>query len=253
MADQEHPEQIKDRLAVTFRALCLGALVSRGMFEQLIQTSHEEGLVGRTRTRVHALNTWLSLEGLKPECSPQENALLDKPDGSWTTAEIHQTVWATEALGVLTWALLAVQDIPAYETPFSFESVIDRLPVYHSTDRFLQAARLRPEDEINTAWEIAELWQWRAQIAQNQRGGIQPPEGTTYEDRIAHIAAGAYEYEAIPEPVNGDFPISGKAYADLTDAEWGRVSTITRERFRAFNWLCGYSEDWDSTSTEVED
>jgi hypothetical protein len=252
MPDEEHPAQIKDRRATAFQALCLGALVSRGMFEQLIQTSDEEGLVGRTRTRVHALNTWLSLEGLKLECSPHEAALLDKPDGTWAAAEIRQAIWATEALGVLAWALLAVRDMPPYETPFSFEVVIDRLPVYHSTDRFLQAARLRPADEIIGARDITELWQWRAQITHKQREGIPPPEGTTYEARIAHIAAGAHEYDAIPEPINGDFPVSGKAYADLSAVEWSRIAAITRERFRALNWLCGHSDDWDSTSTDVE-
>ena len=252
MPDEEPAVQIKDRLATAFRALCLGALVSRGMFEQLIQTSDEEDLVGRTRTRVHALNSWLSLEGLKPECTPRESALLDKPDGTWTTAEIHQAIWATEALGVLAWALLAVRDIPVYETPFRFETVIDRLPVYHSIDRFLQAAQLRPADEIAGARDLTELWQWRAQITQKQREGIPPPEGTSYEAWILLIVAGAYEHDAIPEPIYGDFPISGKAYAALTDAEWVRVSTITRERFLAFNWLCGYSDDWDNTSTDVE-
>jgi hypothetical protein len=51
----------------------------------------------------------------------------------------------------------------------------------------------------------------------------------------------------------GDFAVKGRPYALLSLEEWSEVRSISVERHRALNWLCGYSSnnDWDTTPTDT--
>ncbi len=48
-----------------------------------------------------------------------------------------------------------------------------------------------------------------------------------------------------------DFPAFGKPYALISDEEWQIATSIAQERHAAFNWLCGYSDDWDQVPTDT--
>ena len=53
--------------------------------------------------------------------------------------------------------------------------------------------------------------------------------------------------------IRDDFAVKGKSYAELSPEEWSEVQSISIERHRALNWLCGYSphNDWDTTPTDT--
>jgi len=53
--------------------------------------------------------------------------------------------------------------------------------------------------------------------------------------------------------IGDDFAVKEKSYAELSPAEWPEVRSISIERHRALNWLCGYSphNDWDATPTDT--
>ncbi len=46
-------------------------------------------------------------------------------------------------------------------------------------------------------------------------------------------------------------PAFGKPYREITDQEWGQVRSISLERHRGLNWLCGYAPEnrWEKTPT----
>ena len=51
---------------------------------------------------------------------------------------------------------------------------------------------------------------------------------------------------AIPKPVDNDFPLFGKAFANLTEDEMEEASTIAAARRLALDWLCGFATEWDN-------
>lgn len=46
-------------------------------------------------------------------------------------------------------------------------------------------------------------------------------------------------------PISEDFPVFGKAYADLSLEEYRRAISIAQERLWGLNWVCRYERDWD--------
>ena len=110
---------------------------------------------------------------------------------------------------------------------------------------------LRPAAEIEAARRVAELWHWRATVAGAGPNAADLPLGLTYKDMATFNASAAYERGEIPAPIDGDFPITGKAYADLSPEDLTYAGGIARQRHFALNWLCGYGKTWDETSTET--
>jgi hypothetical protein len=83
------------------------------------------------------------------------------------------------------------------------------------------------------------------------RAGRKPPPGLTFAKIVSITADAAHKAGEIPAPVDGDFPLFGKAYGALTEDEYGIAHSIAMERHYAFNWLCGYAPDWDSVRTDT--
>jgi hypothetical protein len=66
-------------------------------------------------------------------------------------------------------------------------------------------------------------------------------------------ANAAHESGDIRFVIGDDFGVKGKPYGELSPEEWSEVRSITIERHRALNWLCGYSpnNEWDQTPTDT--
>lgn len=54
-------------------------------------------------------------------------------------------------------------------------------------------------------------------------------------------------------PIDGDFPAFGKPFRDVSDEEFLRIRSISQERHKALNWLCGYAPRncWSDTPTNT--
>lgn len=247
-------DEAEDRpsgLTVARRALCLAAGVQRGWIEHDVQLT---GAVTGAHDKVaHDLQGWILAEGLEPALSTVERANFAKPVGQWSQREIVNASWSAEALGVLTWALGALHDLPAYDVqvdPFILEQVV---PLFGPVRPWVEGSQLRPVEIIERARDLAELWHWRSRTTKlvRTRPDVQPPNGLTFAQIIATAADGAHARGDLTAPIRQDFPAFGRAYAELTDDQYSQVTSIAMERHRALNWLCGYSEDWDEVPTDT--
>jgi hypothetical protein len=75
----------------------------------------------------------------------------------------------------------------------------------------------------------------------------------SYQDIVRVAAHAARERADVHLLIGDDFALKGKSYAELSLEEWSEVRSISIERHRALNWLCGYSprNDWDTTPTDT--
>ena len=167
--------------------------------------------------------------------------------------------WRVEALGVLVWALDSRTDFPPYDRlahETNLEANIWKLILDISSldlreaQAFIAQAKLRDARAIRNSRDVAELWLWRARTTELQRKHVAPPEGMTFEGIIAE-AAKAGEQDGLFTAIDNDFPALGRSYAKLSETEWYRMRSIAGERLYALNWLCGYSDNWDTVPTDT--
>jgi hypothetical protein len=163
-------------------------------------------------------------------------------------------MWRLESVVVLMWAMEMIEDFP----PFDSQSEGDLLQMipYENVPEFIVGTKLRAEEVIEEMRSLAELWHWRSRTRELIEMGEVPPselDFSSYDEIVRRTANLAFEHRDLPNMVNEDFPVKGKAYRDLSDREWSVVRSITLERHYSLNWLCGYASDnrWDKTPTDT--
>lgn len=240
-----------------YRALCLGALLKRSVIEAAVQRlqrhttiTNKPQLIARQHVAYKTLLRWLATEHLDQHLSRAERLLIEKPLASWSERTLMFAIRRAESLGVMLWALRFIETIPAYDTLFDMATVLQPLDILTPTIDFIWQAGLRPVDELSAMRDTAELWNWRSRASELQRLGVQPPVGTTFSDIIRETTHTAYTRHQLPTPIEGDFPVFGKAYSQMTHAEYLLVSHIAAERYLALNWICELSSEWESISVE---
>jgi hypothetical protein len=235
-----------DRDAVIDRALCLAGLAMLGA----IAAGVEDGSMERGQADAYLREThrWLIREQLAPALSVRERALLAKALSDWTPREALAASWRNEALGVLLWALGAFDELPPYDV--RFEQLPSRVPLLVPTADFRHGAALRPPEELERARSDAKLWHWRARTGQLGERDHAQVAGVD-ADSIARLAIRAHEEGSIPAPIDGDFPVFGKAYRELDAEQAGELASAALERHYALNWLCGRAADWDKVPTDT--
>ncbi|MCX7871707.1 MAG: DUF4272 domain-containing protein [Verrucomicrobiae bacterium] len=190
--------------------------------------------------------------------SPSEKQLAMST--AWTMTEQQQidTLWRLESFQVLLWALGIIHGLPPYDTPANAD-LLDKLSS-EQIAQLLESPTLLPNEQIDAARELAELWHWRSRTRELVEGGY-PLEVTpqmeksglrTFDDIVRFTARHAKELGNF-EIIDEDFAARGKAYRDLTPEEWEEVKSVSIERHFALNWLCGRApnNEWDETPTDT--
>jgi hypothetical protein len=236
---------------VAFRALALLALLGRTQAEMEIQQDPD---VRDQWKRVNdQIKTWCNDEGITPHQSKAEQKLLSKRFGGWTESEVVESIWRTEALAALLWALGKFKEMPVYTQAVDSSSVWKLIPIMEPTKPFLKSIKLRSRKVIEAECGAAEFWHWRARTEMLRRSEFTPPEGDTFEACIKRAAESAVKQGIVSKMVAGDVPARGKSYGKLTQEQSANAHSVAVERHFALNWLCGYSNrgDWDSTQTDT--
>lgn len=246
--------RIQDARAVAYRALCIGALLKRGELELSVQELADwsvfDGVRDHFLKQQHTVNDqlhqWLMDEKIAPHLSETERQLLGRPLGAWSERTLLTVEWRTEALGMMLWALNRMELIPSYDTQFELENILAPLDIFEPTIDFIWLASLRSEYELTHARDQAELWNWRSRARELQRMGVKPPEGVTFREIIRFTAERAYKDGHIAEPIDGDFPVFNKSYAELNSDDSALLSAIAYERNSALSWICEITSEWES-------
>lgn len=173
------------------------------------------------------LGRWVEAEGLHIFLSKAEHGLLAIPLGHWQTDLIEAVGWRVEPLGIFAWAVSLIKTLPPYDHRFSHEDLLIRLRIGKPL-QVPHTLRLRSDGELQTAYQTAQLWAWRAQ--QTRSNGTTPIEAQ---------AAKGWKEGLLPKPVERDFPAFGRAYASLSRQQSEVLTAISEQRVAALRWLCG--------------
>jgi hypothetical protein len=175
-----------DQNAVVDRALCISAVAMLGA----IASGVDEGTMdaGQAGEYLKESHRWLIREQLTAALSIQERALLAKAVTDWTERDALSASWRSEALGVLLWALSALDEMPPYDE--RFERLPSFVPLLAPTADFRRTANLRSADDIGRARDLAERWHGRARTRQLGEGDDSRVERV---DLDADVTAAAVE------------------------------------------------------------
>ena len=171
-----------------------------------------------------------------------------------TELQIVNASWRTESALILMWALRIISETSAFDVQASLD-LLKQIPNENLSD-FFANAKLIDEKAIEQKRSLAELWHWRSRtrrlIEEKTPFPTNIPQFKSYDEIVRVSAKVANEKDSL-KIIDEDFAAKGKAYRDLTDAEWSEVSSIAVERHFALNWLCGYAPDnrWDETPTDT--
>ena len=236
-----------DQDAVVDRVLCVSAVAMLGAIASGIEEGAMDGGAGaKYLTESHR---WLIRENLSSALSAGERARLAKPVPEWTQAEVIEANWQNEAMGVLLWAIGALEELPSYDT--RFERLPAFVPLLAPTSDFRGAASLRSPEVIGQARGTAELWHWRARTRQLLESDEPQAAGHDLDAIVRQAATLALAEGSLPEPIEDDFPAYGKPFRALDADEYSAVTSSAVERHRALNWLAGRAADWDSVPTDT--
>jgi hypothetical protein len=224
-----------DKDTVAFRTLSLGSYIVRGELDISARAQKDVETLKSLSELIELLYGWVKKENLLNYLSSEEKESFSKPLGKWADIELVKSIWKTESLGTLLWALSLIPEIPPYDNLFLPERLIEKLTLFQPKEHFLERVKLRSIEEIKRERDIAEHWFWRLQIFDMEKRNEPLSESISFKDIISSVAEKAYLDGYIPKPIDGDFPILGKPFRELTLDEYMTISYIIIERYTTLN------------------
>lgn len=162
--------------------------------------------------------------------------------------------WLAESIMCLYWALGRIEQIPPYDQQADPRS--NQPQKGEKARDMISNARLRPEAEIERQRDLAELWHWRCRthiLLTAKKIPDALPNGTMMTEVIRRTAEKAAYDGFFTATIDGDFPVFGKAFREISEEELSQLTSIAMERHKALNWVCGYAPGnrWYDTPTDT--
>ena len=109
---------------------------------------------------------------------------------------------------------------------------------------------------LNVAADLAEVWNWRCRTRRLLESNAIPKNWMTRNSNLESHCAAAAAWLRQPDlslRSENDFPAFGLPFRELSQEQFLLVSSISQERHRALNWICGFAPGnrWSETPTET--
>ena len=137
---------------VAQRALVLAGLLRRMALEERLARGKDPA----AREELQRLQQWMDEEGLFATLGISGLELLDSEPGTWAEEDRQSIGWSAEELHLLLWALKQGK-LPPQEARVEAAPLLERLPLLKDPQPFLEAAELRPIEEVEAQrdrWEV---------------------------------------------------------------------------------------------------
>jgi hypothetical protein len=184
--------------------------------------------------------------GIYQTYEPAELRLLNAPWGSLPRRERVALSWAVEGVAVMAWAL-GKAPLPPFDTRCQGAPVGSALGLFqHESREVLRAATLRDPSEIERQALTYEILSWRLQqfFEARQRVDLASRlKATNGPHTIPHAIIDGLAL------LDGDLAVDGAPLIEISEERLSEVSSIVRERYKAFRWLLGYEKNYAPVAT----
>jgi hypothetical protein len=247
MDDDSIDIELRPPEEIAARSIILTALARRLLIESLAAAA---GDAAELQGEAFDLREWLRAEGVWPSLTAAEAALLERPVGDLAEDDLAAVACQAAGLVALGWALHLVDTLPPGAIG-DLAAVVDAVPgPWDKTAEWMRRRELRSEAEIARERERAELYAWRVGVEAPRRAAP-AHERADYAAAIADVVREA-RTAGLPEGIrDDDFTIGDNALGSFATEDLERLSALADGRLQAFNWLCGFGEDWDRVPLEI--
>jgi hypothetical protein len=246
--DEEDENEIEPPTAqrVARRALALAALTARAVLEQ---DPHAPDAAERRS----ALLEWVremgiedELEGPSPfRSKPRERSIFESPLGGMDAQAQIDSVWRTEGLAVLAWAL-GRYDLPPHDAPVNVDGLWEALGLLDTSRArgLLASPVLRPREEIGALCDRLFALHWRL------RNYTLRPERMDFAEFARTCWFGPLDITSVPL-AEGDLALRGVPIDQAHPGLLGAVNSAAHERHLAANWLYEGPELYSETDAST--
>ncbi len=201
-------------------------------------------------SRQHLLHT----AGVWEEMSEDEQLFMETSVQETTQQQQMDASWLAEPIMCLLWSLGGVDDFPQYDEATSPDFVKTETSV--EAMALLKQASIRSLQDLTSQRDLAEVWNWRCRTRRLLESNAIPEtldDGTQISKVIAQAAAAVARQHGFESSIGDDFPAFGLPFRELSQEQFLLVSSISQERHRALNWICGFAPGnrWSETPTET--
>jgi hypothetical protein len=156
-----------------------------------------------------------------------------------------------ETAGVISWYLGLLPEIPAFDAENYPMSFFDQIPSpWDSIAPWLDALEPKSLETLAPQREIAEVWNWRAEI-EELRLIADVKDRSRIDAAIRETALEAVNAGLFSSHVKGDLPVGAIAFGDLGRDEQQSIGWAASDRLHALNWLCGYGDSWSDVPLDI--
>ena len=244
-----------DVKSIAARFILLSELQSHSWIYLEKPTPHEAEIIHQDRLAD------LRKYGLWSYATNSERELLETPPLELGLESAQDAFYSSNAQAVFAWCLGMIDGLPPFDTaitdedaPYS-EELVDHTPFPHQFEYVADNCKRRLEQQIEWGRTEAELWHWRSRTLEFQRSkpvARSPKRSAFFQERIQQATKSCVA-DGMFVAIDGDFPAFGKPYSHLDDDEWRKIRTITEQRHKALNWVCGLAPEnnYDETPTDT--
>jgi hypothetical protein len=144
---------------VADRALVLYALARRAAIELALEEFGGEPVrLAQAEGARRETDRWLERESLVGALTETETRLFGAVSGTWPREAVVDGLWRRESLAVLLWAIRHLDTLPAFATEADPTILDETITRYGSVSSFRAQSWLRPDAEIDAAWQEADAW-----------------------------------------------------------------------------------------------
>jgi Domain of unknown function (DUF4272) len=182
--------------------------------------------------------------GIYQTYEPAELRLLNAPWGSLPRRERVALGWAVEGVAVMAWAL-GKAPLPPFDTRCEGAPVGSALGLFqHESPEILRAVTLRDRSEIERYALTYEVISWRLQQFLETRQRI---------DLASRLKSPTIPHSVIDNLalLDGDLAVDRAPLVEISEERLSEVSSIVRERHKAFRWLLGYEKNYAPAAATI--
>jgi len=188
---------------------------------------------------------WLSRLSLWDEVEPAEERILRAPFGALTTDEANESVWRSEGLVVLAWALNSF-DLPPHDQQIEPPAVAEAAYFLDDdAEEAIDAAKLRPLDQLKAYREL--IYAIHSRLRDFAQNGGRQDFAQWIEDKWLNDLS----LDPARLIINGDLAIDGKAISLADEEGFSICESIIRERHKAITWLYEGRESYSLTQADT--
>lgn len=223
------------------RMMAAYGVFERGVLEAAASVNGGEMPLDEAEGRRRELLAWMEEGDLASSLGPGGLDFMRTPVGAAAEADYRDSLESLEFAAALAWALRlrrSLGPVDSFTDPLALAAALPE--PFGPAPPFSVAIRTVPDGALRGALHYCNRWCWRAEVALSNAfsfDGLAAMRAGT----VRVVARKAFEEGIIDEVLDGDFPLNGVPFRNLSRDEAERVATVTGTRASALAWLLGDS------------